>query len=567
MRLAESPFYLLGLTPACSRVEVEREGQKLMAMLEVGLEEARPYPTPVGARERTSEAVRQAMADLRDPARRLGEELWALIPAAPVPLAYRDEEALRQRRPMPGARALLGWGPAASGVTALEIRAPAGRGARRAAIVGGAAVGVGAVVAVLGAPIVVALLGAGAAGGGAAWLTRRRTAAAGAGDLGPVATIARAVAQQPTPEGALRVEVQLGALPRLDADGILAAGLLAAARGEDAAARLLIGSLEDADAMATPAGTLRGAAEYLMADALERGHFRAAAELARLHADRSPLLRFLSRAAVRIYGVYLPCSPGDLKAAWRRAPGADRLALAPLFERAQAAGHVTFDDDEDRALEVTLPADPLGAALVLHAASQRAEPARLRRADLTAVTTAWDRAFASGEHLRILAARAALLGGGHPDEAGAAFRDTVAREIAALARAAGLPLREDRGETARAAAYRLREALLNEFEPAAQGLRARVEEGRALPALEEWRGWLSLRALALETIRLTGQEGHRQVFGPLNSTGSRFSAWLYNARGETYLSNLIDRSLLSQAFDVASDDTVERLERNVSLGA
>src|SRR5512147_545269 len=107
MRLADSPFFLLGLTPACSRIEVEREGQKLMGMLEVGMEEARHYPTPLGERERTVEQVRQAMADLRDPARRLGEELWAMLPAQPVQLLYLDEEAADQRRPLEGARALL----------------------------------------------------------------------------------------------------------------------------------------------------------------------------------------------------------------------------------------------------------------------------------------------------------------------------------------------------------------------------------------------------------------------------------------------------------------------------
>ncbi|HEY3354506.1 MAG TPA: hypothetical protein VGQ83_14740 [Polyangia bacterium] len=571
MRLDESPFYCLGLTPACSRIEVEREGQKLMAMLEVGMEEARRYPTPLGERERTVEQVRQAMADLRDPARRLPQELWALIPARPVPFGFRDEEAARQRRPAAGLRALLGWGPAVPGALVLVGPAPAaptGGGAKGVGVAGGVGLGAGLLLAVLGLSVPIALVAAGAVGGGVWLATRRKPASPAAGTwLGPTPSAARALLQRQDParEEIFGLETQINAQPRLDAEGILAAGLLEAARGDLDGARLLIGSLDDADEVATPPAALRGMAEYLMADALERGDLRAAAELARKHGERSPLLRFLGRAAVRLHGVFFGCAEDELREAWRRCPGADQLA--PLFERARVAANVRFDDDEDRALEVVLPADPLGAALVLHGVCQRAPQPRLRRADLATLAAAWDRVFGDGEWRQILAARAATLGGGNPDEAAAQFRRAVTLEIAAMARASALPLREDRGETAKAAAYELRATLLNEFEPAAAALRARIDEQRALPPIDEWGAWIALRALALEAVRLTGQEGHRQVFGPLNGAGSHLSAWLYNARRQTYLSNLIDRGLLSQAFDVGSDDTVERLEKNVSLGA
>ena len=39
-RLAENPFYVLGLRPECGRLDVEREGQKLLGMLELGLKSA-----------------------------------------------------------------------------------------------------------------------------------------------------------------------------------------------------------------------------------------------------------------------------------------------------------------------------------------------------------------------------------------------------------------------------------------------------------------------------------------------------------------------------------------------
>lgn len=82
-RFTENPFYVLGLRPECSRAEMEREGQKLLAMLELSIEAARTYKTPLGPMPRTSDRVRQAMAELRDPQKRLVHELWAQLPAEP----------------------------------------------------------------------------------------------------------------------------------------------------------------------------------------------------------------------------------------------------------------------------------------------------------------------------------------------------------------------------------------------------------------------------------------------------------------------------------------------------
>lgn len=78
-RLASNPFYVLELRPDCTRAEVERQGQKLIGMLELELSAAASFPTPFGLRRRTPEAVREAMAELRDPNRRLLHELWATL--------------------------------------------------------------------------------------------------------------------------------------------------------------------------------------------------------------------------------------------------------------------------------------------------------------------------------------------------------------------------------------------------------------------------------------------------------------------------------------------------------
>ena len=73
----ENPFFVLDVAPTAAAVEIERQGQRLLAELAAGLDGVRRYPTPFGPRERTPELVRAAMSELRDPARRLAHEWWA----------------------------------------------------------------------------------------------------------------------------------------------------------------------------------------------------------------------------------------------------------------------------------------------------------------------------------------------------------------------------------------------------------------------------------------------------------------------------------------------------------
>lgn len=78
-RLAHNPFYVLELRPDCTRAEVERAGQTLLGMLELELSPAQSYTSPIGRHRRTPELVREAMAELRDPNRRLLHEVWATL--------------------------------------------------------------------------------------------------------------------------------------------------------------------------------------------------------------------------------------------------------------------------------------------------------------------------------------------------------------------------------------------------------------------------------------------------------------------------------------------------------
>ena len=108
-RIIDNPFFVLGLSCDASRLELEREAQKLLGMLELGFPGALTYATPVGPRPRTAESVRAAVATLRDPYQRLVAELWARhapplreTPVETVEVVTQPPLVLRQK---------LGWRP------------------------------------------------------------------------------------------------------------------------------------------------------------------------------------------------------------------------------------------------------------------------------------------------------------------------------------------------------------------------------------------------------------------------------------------------------------------------
>ncbi|HTJ43350.1 MAG TPA: hypothetical protein VL463_14695 [Kofleriaceae bacterium] len=106
-RVAENPLLVLGLGAGASRIEIEREAQKLLGMIELGFAEALTYQTPLGPRARTAELVRASVAALRDPAQRLAAELWLTdgVTAASAPKIEAPRETWAD------ARAILDWGP------------------------------------------------------------------------------------------------------------------------------------------------------------------------------------------------------------------------------------------------------------------------------------------------------------------------------------------------------------------------------------------------------------------------------------------------------------------------
>ena len=107
--IVDNPFFVLGLPPDASRIELEREAQKLLGMLELDFADAKTYQTPLGPQPRTAETVRAAVAAVRDPYRRLVAELWARH--APPPALRSPVTSVPSAPGVPGLGPKLGWGP------------------------------------------------------------------------------------------------------------------------------------------------------------------------------------------------------------------------------------------------------------------------------------------------------------------------------------------------------------------------------------------------------------------------------------------------------------------------
>jgi hypothetical protein len=99
-----NPFFVLAVATDASRIEIERQGQKLLALLEIGSTEAARYETPFGPATRDGDAVRHALAALRDPNRRVIHELWA-----DVAIPSTNEQRENATQPWQGAGAAIGW--------------------------------------------------------------------------------------------------------------------------------------------------------------------------------------------------------------------------------------------------------------------------------------------------------------------------------------------------------------------------------------------------------------------------------------------------------------------------
>jgi hypothetical protein len=99
-----NPFFVLEVPTDATPTEVERAGQRLLALLAVGSATAETYQTPLGPATRDADQVRQALALLRDPGQRVLHELWANVVPAVDQASNRNDTG-----PWKEAERALGW--------------------------------------------------------------------------------------------------------------------------------------------------------------------------------------------------------------------------------------------------------------------------------------------------------------------------------------------------------------------------------------------------------------------------------------------------------------------------
>jgi hypothetical protein len=99
-----NPFFVLEVAADATPTDVERAGQRLLALLTVGSANVQTYPTPLGPATRDAEKVRQAVAALRDPEQRVLHELWANVVPAGGPASDHSNAG-----PWEEAEHALGW--------------------------------------------------------------------------------------------------------------------------------------------------------------------------------------------------------------------------------------------------------------------------------------------------------------------------------------------------------------------------------------------------------------------------------------------------------------------------
>lgn len=109
---AENPFWVIGVSPDATPGEIEREGRKVLALIEVGAARGLVFEGPGGPTRRDATMVREAIAALRDPLRRAR---WATLArllsldAADRAIVAEKGHAAAVDAPLPGALARFGF--------------------------------------------------------------------------------------------------------------------------------------------------------------------------------------------------------------------------------------------------------------------------------------------------------------------------------------------------------------------------------------------------------------------------------------------------------------------------
>jgi hypothetical protein len=351
--------------------------------------------------------------------------------------------------------------------------------------------------------------------------------------------------------------------------GLLASGLLLAARGDRDGARALVGAVLDVDPRACPPAARRIATGWLAAEAAERGDWARVAELGHSLGQGGRLGWLLSAIAQSL--LLEPMSPGKLGLWLRWAVSPRRRATLPMVRRAALALDGAFIEPEEEPPIAPAPSveggDAIRTALSLHATVLMRPKEALRAEDVRTVGQAWDEALAGRVTERMLLERALVVGASGADAALARMRAAVDDELTRVVLASGVALKDlDGGETIARVRVRLRDRLLTEIEQASDAIKRRYDERRALPAVDEWREWGSLCALYERGVRAAGEDLRRLAFAKVFGDTCNYGVWLYNDLKQRPLANAVFRWLHAQATLAGDARAEELMSRNVACG-
>jgi hypothetical protein len=377
---------------------------------------------------------------------------------------------------------------------------------------------------------------------------------------GPALIAAWGLAQQekPWPSSIAWVENKLNASKRaLQGSGVVARGLLEAAKGNHESARVWIESVLMFDPRVAPTHVRAIAAEWLATDAAARGDWKrvkAICENPKWPGSRP--LTLLGAIAGRMLGEPMPTNAG-LWMWWFFAPR--RLWTLGFVRRASA--HRPSGPKP----ELSLPAapetlEPMGRATFLTLAlKQSSTPST---ASVINVARAWEAALSSDLRSKLFV-RSTMNGGGEPDAAIDEVRQLIETALvpllpAKLTGAGELPMLLE------SAAQERRNRIHNELEDKMNRMEQRKLAQRELPQLEEWNEFLSLRALYRQACDASASLSDVSLaHSIIRDKLVNFAVWLYNDRTEKPLANAIFRLLEAEAVALGDAES-ERLNKKNS---
>lgn len=206
-------------------------------------------------------------------------------------------------------------------------------------------------------------------------------------------------------------------------------------------------------------------------------------------------------------------------------------------------------------------AGPVGVPLQSHLLLTL-EPRSPRLKELSRVARAWESALDDPSLKAGLAERVVALNGGEVGAALEKIREQLEQAFSQWAENAEGALSGELPPLLDAALSRRREGLYQRLDQTVQQLERRKQEQRELPAFEEWRESLRLRALYEELVKLGGPSERQLAHGALKDTFTNFAVWLYNSRRERPVAVALFSWLRDEAARVGDDAAYKLNEKN-----